>query len=440
MTELAKYSGIDSLRLNRRQYFTSLLAEGQRLGLVSERDGARLQGESLTLLAERVQVWSRGESSSLPVEAAQELLASVLYAVSAALLTRAAPEQALADVLTLPLAQLYQEGQRCIQKRVQTARSLHRQLKRRLFDTPNVFYRATIIDGVEEFFKLYHPETAAQETHITADYPPFFGLPEAEGILFIEAYLHQVSHEDRFCRYFAPETVHKLLLGLDSGYAKTVMNLYAPVLTAALCCVLTDRPAAELHYDSVQLAARLEDKTETEVTAMLADAAETLMRQLDCPGGLTAYIRRSVPPLAAALHRAAAQGHPETAAPLPVMAEAAPFHVSFSYGTALCSQEYAAVLAQVIRSRDRAACIAQQQLTPGDLTALLHDAPLTVGEITALLGLLPGGTVAVLFAHYRRYPTDSGTVEAALDAYAAALPEMARRQLRQAAAVLEPEP
>ena len=100
MTELAKYSGIDSLRLNRRQYFTSLLAEGQRLGLVSERDGARLQGESLTLLAERVQVWSRGESSSLPVEAAQELLASVLYAVSAALLTRAAPEQALADVLT----------------------------------------------------------------------------------------------------------------------------------------------------------------------------------------------------------------------------------------------------------------------------------------------------------------------------------------------------
>ena len=169
MTELAKYSGIDSLRLNRRQYFTSLLAEGQRLGLVSERDGARLQGESLTLLAERVQVWSRGESSSLPVEAAQELLASVLYAVSAALLTRAAPEQALADVLTLPLAQLYQEGQRCIQKKVQTARSLHRQLKRRLFDTPNVFYRATIIDGVEGFFKLYRPETAAQETHITAD-------------------------------------------------------------------------------------------------------------------------------------------------------------------------------------------------------------------------------------------------------------------------------
>ena len=53
MTDLTRRTLLDPLALDGRDYFASLLAEGQRCGLLSDRDLSRLQGESLTLLAER---------------------------------------------------------------------------------------------------------------------------------------------------------------------------------------------------------------------------------------------------------------------------------------------------------------------------------------------------------------------------------------------------
>ena len=66
MTDLTRRTLLDPLALDGRDYFASLLAEGQRCGLLSDRDLSRLQGESLTLLAERADAWSHGLSTSLP--------------------------------------------------------------------------------------------------------------------------------------------------------------------------------------------------------------------------------------------------------------------------------------------------------------------------------------------------------------------------------------
>ena len=122
-------------------------------------------------------------------------------------------------------------------------------MKKALFPTANEFYRATLSDGIDGFFKLYRPAFAAQEIHITADYPTFFGLPEKDGVEFMEDYLRCLSHENRFLGCFAPETVHALLLGLDERYPQLILNLYGPVLAAALGCVLTRQSVARLRYD-----------------------------------------------------------------------------------------------------------------------------------------------------------------------------------------------
>ena len=63
MTDLTRRTLLDPLALDGRDYFASLLAEGQRCGLLSDRDLSRLQGESLTLLAERADAWSHGLST-----------------------------------------------------------------------------------------------------------------------------------------------------------------------------------------------------------------------------------------------------------------------------------------------------------------------------------------------------------------------------------------
>ena len=48
---------------------------------------------------------------------------------------------------------------------------MHDELTRSLFSTPNAFYRATHVDGIAGFFKLYRPALFAQETHITQIMP-----------------------------------------------------------------------------------------------------------------------------------------------------------------------------------------------------------------------------------------------------------------------------
>ena len=276
MTELEGRSRIDSQALDGRAYLMSLLAEGQRCGLVSDRDMARLRAESLTLLARQADTWSRGQSSSLPVEKAQLLLESVFYTAGLALKAAATPETALERLREEPLAQLYTEGQKRIVRKLQTAHALHRQLKKTLFTTPNEFYRPTAVEGIDGFFKLYRPDLTAQETHITADYPTFFGPPQLDGIEFIEQYLQQLAHENRFCRYFAPEAVHALLLGLDQRYPQLLLNLYGPVLAAALGCVITRQPVAALRCDLPRLQTLLAGQNRRETEALLAAAAETL--------------------------------------------------------------------------------------------------------------------------------------------------------------------
>lgn len=127
---------LDPLALDGRDYFASLLAEGQRCGLLSDRDLSRLQGESLTLLAERADAWSHGLSTSLPAERAQQLLGSVLYIVSLELKAGPTPEEAVERLRREPLAALYAAGQKRITRKLQAARTLHRQLKKTLFPTP----------------------------------------------------------------------------------------------------------------------------------------------------------------------------------------------------------------------------------------------------------------------------------------------------------------
>ena len=309
MTDLTRRTLLDPLALDGRDYFASLLAEGQRCGLLSDRDLSRLQGESLTLLAERADAWSHGLSTSLPAERAQQLLGSVLYIVSLELKAGPTPEEAVERLRREPLAALYAAGQKRITRKLQAARTLHRQLKKTLFPTPNQFYRATLADGVGGFFQLYRPALAAQEIHITADYPTFFGLPPLDGVEFMEEYLRCLSHENRFLRCFAPETVHALLLGLDENY---------PLLAAALACVLTRQSVARLRYDPERLAALLTGRSRQETEALLRQAAEVFIRGAGCPEGLSAYLRRSVPVLAVDVTRAVSLGHPEAVLPLPV--------------------------------------------------------------------------------------------------------------------------
>lgn len=171
---------------------------GLRHGLLTEDDLRRLRAESLPLLRCQAERLTGGRSSSLPAETAEALLDSVFYTVSLAPKRCASPEEALTLLRQQPLDTLFAAGQERLTRKVQAARLMHDELTRSLFSTPNAFYRATLVDGIAGFFKLYRPALFAQETHITAD------------------------------------------------YALIPMNLLEPALTAALLCALDGLPANSL--------------------------------------------------------------------------------------------------------------------------------------------------------------------------------------------------
>ncbi len=199
MNELTNIHTMDPAALRQGEYLVSLLTEARRCGLLPQKEMERFQMDSLSLLAVQSERYSGGTSSSIRVEKAQELLAGIYYTVGTALKACPTPEAALDMLRQEPLAALFEAGQRRIQRKLHTARLLHRRLKRELFATPNVFYHATAVEGIDGFFKLYRPALFPQETHITADYPTFMERPELTGIEFIEAYCSSWIMRTAFC-------------------------------------------------------------------------------------------------------------------------------------------------------------------------------------------------------------------------------------------------
>ena len=252
----------------------------------------------LELLACKCDEWTRGESSSLPAEKAQDILTSIMYVISLA-------RKEQSD--NIPVSELFERGLVCVQKKLFSCHMLQRRILKNLFNTPNVFYRSTIAGGISGFFKLYSPQFSAHEIHITADYPVCLGRPELEGVEFIEEYLSRIDAENAFCRLFDSMTVHRLLLGLSPEYAQLPVNVFEPVLLAALGLIIAGRLPAGLDltaYDVLLLEDMFCGKTKEQIESALKTALGRLAVYLDVPERSIAYAAACLPTLVANISNA----------------------------------------------------------------------------------------------------------------------------------------
>lgn len=445
MTSLDRIHVLDEHALSGKEYFLSLLLQGRQCALLTDEDVERIQMESLSLLKEQTAKWSRGKSSSVRVEKAQELLASIYYTVGLALKACPSPEDAIDALKQTALAELYQKGLARVERKLKASKRMYREIRSNLFQTRNVFYRSTVVDGIGGFFKLYSPEFSAQEIHITADYPTFLGVKDLAGVEFIERYLRNIVYENQFCLYFSKERVHRLLCGLDRNYQQIVLNVYEYVLASALGCVLTGRAVRELSCNLDVLKAMLSGKSAEEIERLLSDALIRLVKKLGCPPGLVCYLRASLPKLAGLLHSAMLLGHLETAVLIPGYPEKEP-QILFSYGDRMPDGEYAKVLDELLWCDDaarKAEIIMERIRSLGDLLEILRDAELKREELDVLLRRFPPQLIAALL---KQYPSDDFLSDEqdirlchALQAYCAALPAAARERIEKVAEALTPD-
>ncbi len=363
MLELMPAGQIDAAALAADNYFLSLLAAGAKQGILTDADLARLQSESLALLAAQTAVYTGGESSSVRTETAQALLDSVFYTLGIVLKGFPTPDAALQALKSRSLAVLLTEGQ----------------------------------DGIRGFFRLYRPALFANETHITADYPPLLPITGLCGIEFIERYLACLMAENRFLRCFQPKQVHLLLCALPEDYRKTPMNLCLPVLTAALCCELTGQPPHTLACDREALARLLGGKSGAQNARLLYGAFAPLCAALGISPRVRAYLRRVIPQIAAALTRAAQNGTLDAAVLYPSALPA----LTLSDSARMEDRTYAALLAALAACGDaaeKAALLKSRVRSRGDLLDVLHDAEWSSDDLAVLLAALSPASVAALCA------------------------------------------
>lgn len=299
MNELMRRAQIDAAALDEEDYFVSLLSAGHSAGVIDEAAIARIQRESTTLLAQQTALLTGGKSASVRAETAQELLLSIFYTLGIALMGCPSPDAALERVLSVPSDALFAEGQAAIRRRVAYARSLHRRTLAALCPVGNVFFRDTVTGGISGFFKLYRPALFAHETHITADYPTFFGEGRVTGIEFIARYLRNISIENRFFSCFAPEDIARLLGGIDEDWRESVMNLYEPLALAAFGAALTGESARGLDFDIGSLSARLSGCDAEGTAVLMRSKLPALCGELCAGESVQRYIERSIPRLAA---------------------------------------------------------------------------------------------------------------------------------------------
>jgi len=404
-SNLERISVIEKEKLVGEFYFQSLLEQGFEKGLLTDSDIERLQYDSLNLLTQIVERYNSGDSSSIRVEKAQDIMTSNMFTIGLWLKTFQNPDDAITAIKNEQIAELYQKGRKRIDTMVAASKAVHSKMLTRFVGTKNVFYRATIVDAIKGFFKLYYPDFGAHEIHITADYPTHTLMQKLAGIEFIKAYLDALYQENQFCLYFDPDDVHHLLCGYEENYEELLINIYEPVLTAAVGCVLagTDARKLDITEDGAARLCRLfKGMAKSEILAAIQNAVDALKRVFDFPPGLELYVQRSCPLIADRIEIAIREGLLNHVFYSPVYPEHLP-KLYLSFGEKMDNELYRKVTEEIMQcriTRDRIAIIKQQIHSLADLEDVLLDVDLSREEILSDLHELSAPEIAALSKKY----------------------------------------
>lgn len=299
MTEaqISRLNPLSPSRLDQNHYLQSLVQAGLAAGLIAAETVGQVQLEIVGLLNELVLRRTSGQSSSVRVEAAQNILLSVLYCLDNYLLGQTSPEAALACLQAESVSGMHSLGLEQVRAKLQAARRLWLQARASMLDIPLLAYTDTINQAIPEFLDSYDPMFAAHETMGSLDYP--LALPEwrQTGINFLITYLERLQQENLFCATFRVAEVRQLLqryghaYGLD--YREALINLFEVVANNAVLAVISGENGSPLLVSRggarrVQVA--LSGLPEERLSALVNEVAVQISR--DLPTSVAVYLRR----------------------------------------------------------------------------------------------------------------------------------------------------
>lgn len=406
---LDKIRIIETGKIDSVIYFQSLLEQAYTKGLLGDSDIERLQYACLNLLAYKTERYNAGDSSSILVEKAQDIMTSNLFTISLWLKTYPNPDDAVTALQDETINELYQKGRKRIDTMLSATKAIHSKLLLQLVDSPNVFYRSTIEGSILDFFKLYCPDFSAQEIHITADYPIYNPIPKLAGIEFINAYVKAAYFENLFCSYFSADDIHHLLCGYIEDYQEHLINIYEPVLLAALGCTIAGANVYRLNISkggATYLYDLLANTPKSEIFSLIKDTATELTSLLDCPHELIQYIYISLPMIVSEIEIASQKRTLNQIFVLPNFPEDKP-KIIISFGNKIEDEQYRKVVNKIMQcdvTQDKIAIIKKYIRSLADLEDVLLDTDLSMEEIRSILHELSFSEIVALLSRHPLLP------------------------------------
>ena len=187
------------------------------------------QAEWLALIAQQVRRHTSGDSSSVRIEVAKELAASLAYTIKCAEEAKHRSD----ETQRLTLLELYDLGRQEITHRISVGRNLYLRTLQTRLSLPNVCYHESLQE-IGNFFERYDAEFFAHEIPCMIDYPLAYPTKEENGINYICDYLRRIAAENEVCLHFDSEAMQHLNALLCPGYEEMPVNLYEPVAFYAM--------------------------------------------------------------------------------------------------------------------------------------------------------------------------------------------------------------
>lgn len=407
MSAIEKRRVLDREKLDEKNYFSSLIALAGEYGMLTDRESAQIQSDSVSLLAKLTEELTGGQSSSVSVERARELMDSITFTVGIYLKNFPSPDEALEALKKEGMHTAFEKGQRRIAIMIKTTSLLHERLKRELILTKNECYRATAVEGIDGFFRLYRPQFGAHMIHITADYPTCMVANGLGGIEFIRQYVHDIYLENYFCSRFEPGSVHRLLKAYNKDYGELIFNIFTPVLTTAIGCVMSKREPAELLLNSEDidfLCRRLSGKDKKSVLSSATKAVDTIITKLGLPESVNEYVMDILPGIADSVVYAVAHGNVSDIfvsqnCDLPYENGT----VKFSYGRKMSDKTYRGLVEQINAcesAEEKNAVISAKIKSFADFSDILADIVVDDGEMDYILKNTSPVQIAALVNKY----------------------------------------
>lgn len=316
MNNLEKQHIIKRENLNEEHYFQSIIEEAQNVKLLSDAELEDIQMQSIKLLTRQTERYTGGESSSVRVEVAQSILQSILYSIGIYLKSFPDPDMSLEAIKKTPLADLYKQGRKLIEKKINIAKHMLHLIQNEQVENDNIAYNDTIEDGLPEFFTGYNADYAAHDSPGSIDYPLNVDKMDLCGIEYIYSYLEKLYWENKFCKNFDAHDIDCVLRGYDERYQDLLVNMFKIVFTNALGCILVNKNVLKIEIlpmDRQYLQEKLEGLSENELYEVLKKASAKLCKKLDVTNEfLLTYISFTIDELCERLKKALENGHLES--------------------------------------------------------------------------------------------------------------------------------